>query len=377
MKFLREKWTFGFLAGLATLTVAFAVDITLTHWTLPRQENEGAKGGVSPQYQQDTLVTGEKGDWPIYLTTMTHLEGGWTMAVTDEAFFDLQVTKLRYGMDIAEEYDGLLTIESEMPMAEGMIRFETNILAEALERGHGVGTHCDIAPKVSYGDDALIYQFLERKKFVDSLVGSEENLGCSGGGGLSNWYAGATGAGFSYLNGLVGYHYLALPEKDRPSGWDDRAIFNAFYHYPAPQDERKYFYPFLVSQLGFTEDPQGDLLLTDGSLGNVSVMAESEPWGLDVDTSCPSDSCAFTDEDGEAVARFIETFIEDFDGLRPAKITIYLPTNLFLPRYEDALRTLFSELQEFAQEGSVVWATQREVYDGVMNYYDSLAEAEE
>ncbi|MEK9157326.1 MAG: hypothetical protein AAB448_04340 [Patescibacteria group bacterium] len=302
---------------------------------------------------------------------MTHLEGDWTDAATEKVFFDNQAARVRYGLDIAEDYGALLTIESEIPMAQGMVAFDDNFFAEVLERGHGVGTHCDIDPGITYSDTAIVEEFAARKKLIDDLVGENQNLGCSGGGGYSDWYVGATGAGFSYLNGIVGFHYLALPENERPQGWNDQAILREWYHYPAPQNET-YFYPFLISKLGFVEDIHGDLLVSDGSLGNPSTLAEMGTWSLDGSADCGSAKCPLTEEDTETLELFIRDFSADFDGSRPAKITLYLPTSIFTSANENALRFLFARLEVLAREGLVTWETQRGVYDGVMEYYDTL-----
>ena len=47
--------------------------------------------------------------YPLYLTTMTHMEGGW-LDDKDEDLFLMHVDQLHYGMDLAEEYDAILTI---------------------------------------------------------------------------------------------------------------------------------------------------------------------------------------------------------------------------------------------------------------------------
>ncbi len=307
--------------------------------------------------------------WPLYISTMTHLEGEWDLAITKEDFFDAQAQKVRHGLDLAEEYDAILTVESEEPMAKGMVNFHDNLLQEVVDRGHGVGSHCDISAKTLFDAVAIANEFKERKDLVDNLIGADENRGCSGGGGVSDWYVGAKNAGFSYINGIVGFHYLAVPVAERPQGWDDQKILHDFFHYVAPQDTSTYFYPFLISKVGFTEDPQGDLLVSAGSLGNIRSFAEESPWTLLADTHCPKGTCPLTSEDAQGIVSYIADFAEQFDGHRPAKITIYLPTDLFSGSDDAVLRELFSGIQGLVEEKGVVWATQGDVYDGVMEYY--------
>lgn len=306
--------------------------------------------------------------WPIYIATMTHLEGTWTEAATNKAYFSKVANQMRYGMDVADEYGAILTFESEKPFAKGSATFKDNVLKEALDRGHGVGTHCDVGPKVDLGTQAIIKEFKDRKDLVDALVGAENNLGCSGGGGKSDWYAGAVGAGFSYLDGTVAFHYMALPQSERPTGWTDDAIQQEFFHDPAPQNE-SYYYPFLIKALGFSESAAGNLLITNGSIGDVRDLAEIQPLGLDSPDATCGDTCPFTDDDAKAAEAFIRDFVAKDDHSRPGKITFYFPTAAFDKKNEEALRTFFSTMKKLSDEGLVQWASQRQVYDAMMEYY--------
>lgn len=376
MKIPRDFYPFllaGFL-GIGTLVISFFL-FSPTPFSPEGSFFDREIQGNDEGSSNSSSFADSSRSWPVLISTMTHLEGNWDAAATERIFFNNQADRIRYGMDLAEEYDALLTIESERPMAEGMVNFSDNILAEALERGHGVGTHCDITPSTSFSDEEIVAEFAARKELVDALVGEEENLGCSGGGGYSDWYVGAMGAGFSYLNGAVGFHYLALPLSERPEGWTDDAILRGgLFHDPAPQDEYWYFTPFLISEVGFTEDALGDLLLSDGSVGLVSDMAEVEPWALDSSADCPREGCTFDADDAEAVDRFVRNFVEEFDSSRPHKITFYLPTSAFVERNEEGLRAFFAALQGLEQEGLVTWSTQRGVYDVMMEYYASVRE---
>lgn len=309
----------------------------------------------------------EEAGYPVYLSTMTHMEGGWVMAATDEDFFDLQAGKLRRGMDIAERYGAVLTIESEIPFAQGSLKFGDNVLAEALERGHGVGTHCDISPQERFSVAEMVEQARLRKQLVDQLVGAENNLGCSGAGGYGDWYEGLVGAGFAYVNGLVGFHYLALSPAERPVGWDNRAILKEWFHYPAPQDE-SYYYPFLISELGFEEDVNGDLLVSAGSIGNIETLAEAEVVG-EYDTDCGRE-CEFNEADAKAAEDFVRDFVAQHDGSRPGKIVVYLPTSVMDAEDEDALEAFFATMEELVEEGLVQWASQVEVYEAMVEYYE-------
>jgi len=309
-------------------------------------------------------------EWPVYIATMTHLEGGeaWQKAATNESFFSSIAKELRYGMDMAETYGATLTFESEKPFSLGSAAFDDNVLREALDRGHGVGTHCDIAPQVELPLNELVAEFKACKDPVDALVGVENNLGISGGGGKSDWYAGASEAGFSYLDGTVALHYLALPESARPKGWNDKAILREFFHDPAPQDE-SYFYPFLIGGLGFEEDSGGNLLVTNGCIGDVRHYEETQPLGLDLGTASCGEDCPMTQQDVDLAVEFVRDFVGQHDGSRPGKITFFFPSATFVEENEAMLNSFFSTMQKLENEGLVQWASQREVYDVMMEYY--------
>ena len=82
---------------------------------------------------------------PIFITTMTHLEGGWNYKGDQgKTKFEKDIEKIELGMDTFEKFGALLTIESEIPFASAATQWNNDIFTRILERGHGVGTHCDI-----------------------------------------------------------------------------------------------------------------------------------------------------------------------------------------------------------------------------------------
>ena len=334
---------------------------------IPQEVDEHGHSGEEshvPDRGKDLLP---HGNYPVMLSTMTHLEGDWHMAATNEDFFNIQAEKLRYGMDLAEEYDAILTLETETPFAEGMVNFGDNVFLEAMQRGHGVGTHCDTSPQSKFTDEEMVEEASKRKVLVDNLVGAENNLGCSGLGGWGDWYVGATGAGFDYINGIVGFHYMAMPRQTWPEGWDIQSILAEYFHYPAPVEEEKYFYPFLVSEVGFEEDVDGDLLVSAGSIGALDTMHERGDWNA-YGAECGHD-CPFTQEDVDGVVSFLEAFIANHDGSRPGKVVFYFPSSTFVEENEEVLHTFFAAMQQMTEDPDVIWASQTDVYDMMMKYY--------
>ena len=364
----------------AIIILIFVILIVLSGaiwYALTRDEKEAAPettpDTVSNTTPDTTNVTPDDDagtrKWPVYITTTTHLEGSWIEASSNEVFFNRQASLVRHGMDIAEEYGAVLTIESEIPMALGMERFNDNLLSEVLARGHGVGTHCDIAPKTRFTAVEMVAEFLRRTTLVDALVGEENNLGCSGGGGYSDWYAGAVGAGLAYIDGGVGYHYLALPLSARPDGWTDKAIMDEYFHDPAPQNIDQHFHPFRIGALGFDEDPDGELLMSGGALGRIENLAEIGDWSLRQQTDCPRNVCPFTQDDVTTAVEFVREFALNDDRARPAKITFNFATTSFDNENDAFLHAFFSAMQELVEDGLVEWTSQRVVYETMEEYY--------
>lgn len=293
---------------------------------------------------------------PLFFSTMTHLEGDWDFVEELEAGFDRQAGYLRVAMDYAETYDAILTFESEMPFARAMVKWDDNIFQEALDRGMGIGTHCDTTPRASYTDEELMDQLSERKALIDAVVDSSENLGCAGAGGKPDWYAGMVGAGFKYINGIVGFHYLAMPLSARPAGWTDQAIYAEYFHDAAPEAPERY-YPFRINRVGFEPSDTGDLVVSAGDIGEISSIGDKvgDSW----DAPC-SPNCEIDEQD---VAKIVETILEfnkTRDRSRVAKMQVYIATQKFS---DPGIELFFQEMQRLQNEGVIEWASQKEVYE--------------
>jgi hypothetical protein len=301
---------------------------------------------------------------PLYLTTMTHMEGAWEDD-RNESLFLRHVEQLRYGMDLAEEYGAILTIESEKPFARGNTLWGVNIMAEVRDRGFGVGTHCDIGfnePEMSVAQFARM--FVENKTLVDNLIGAENNLGCSGGGSVNDWAQAASMAGFKYLDGIVSMHYLSMLMENRPGlEWTDEFIRDGHYHLNSPVNLYQRIYPFEVaSAQDFLPDENPVIVISSGELGLLSAMAEKgrEYEGGPI---LHDDEYTFDNADIDALVQKILEVDRNRDRTRIAKLCVYLPASAYMPENEELLRYFFSQMQALAQQGVINWATQKQVYE--------------
>ncbi len=305
---------------------------------------------------------------PLYMTTMTHMEGLFKDDRVESLFLN-HVEALRYGMDLAEEYGAILTIESEKPFAIANTKWGIDIMAEIRDRGFGVGTHCDIgfnSPLMSVDEFAAL--FAANKTLVDDLVGAENNLGCSGGGSVNDWAQAASLAGFKYLDGIVSMHYLSMPLENRPGPeWTDDYIRNGHYHLNAPVDINERIYLFGVADAtDFVADEEPVITISSGEMGLLSAVAEGgRESGNDIIMN--DDGFMFDQNDTDVLVDIIRAVDETRDPAQIAKMCVYLPVTFFSNANGEALRYFFATMQELQNEGIITWATQRQVYEAYVD----------
>jgi hypothetical protein len=303
------------------------------------------------------------------MTTMTHMEGNFTDDKNQTVFL-LHVRELHYGLDLAQEYGAILTIESEKPFARANTKWNANIMAEIRDRGFGVGTHCDIGfnePVMTVA--AFAAMFAENKSLVDGLIGAENNLGCSGGGSVNDWALAASQAGFKYLDGIVSMHYLAMPVTNRPSAeFTDAFIRDGHFHLNAPVDWSQRIYPFAVANAqDFQPDDNPVIVISSGETGLLSAVAERgrEYGGGPI---LHDDEYAFDNADVDALVAKILEVSQYRDRARIAKMSVYLPVTAYVPENEKVLRYFFEQTKMLQQQGVIAWATQKHVYDAYMEW---------
>ena len=113
-------------------------------------------------------------DAPFVLTTFTHMESNYQYP--NITVFNNHATKLRFAMTLFEEFGARMTIETEKSFAISRSTYSTNVLMEAITRGHGVGTHCDFGMNSAPVSPAVYSKlFVANKDLVDALVGATNN----------------------------------------------------------------------------------------------------------------------------------------------------------------------------------------------------------
>src|SRR3989344_2346994 len=203
---------------------------------------------------------------------------------------------------------------------------------------------------------ALTESYLKRKELVDSLVGKENNRGCSGGWGESDSVLAAQEAGFSYLDGIVYLAYLAQDQSIRPNQVTDEEIREIYYHDPVIPEFSDHIYPrFVKNAEDFIEDEEGTFVLLNGALGEIGSLAE--------DRKTCGTKCKLTKEDLEFIYDKITDANKIRDKERVAHLFIHLPLKYYSEENEEILRSFFAHMQELQKRGEIQWGTQGEVYD--------------
>ena len=214
---------------------------------------------------------------PIYICVMVHMEGG---SYSDFAYYERHVNWMRDAMDLFDDpaYQGAkLTIESEreFAIADDAAAGGLEFLAEVVSRGHGVGTHCDFAHLAGTDYSDYVNNLLANKTLVDFRVGSSENKGVSGAAADIDWAGAAADAGFCYVNGVVGKHYLSMDAAYLPTGWTHAELndpTNPKGHKTAPVDLKHRIHPFVINNADdFYPDSPGRILVFGGGLGLVAA----------------------------------------------------------------------------------------------------------
>ena len=318
--------------------------------------SESSSSGTASSSSEDGATSSST--YPLYFSVMIHLEEDWNDD-TNSALFQRHEEVLQYAMQLFDEYGAKLTIESEEPFAKAVIAADSSLLNDALADGHGVGTHCgkDVDGNTI---DELAAAYKERKDLVDSIVGAENNRGCSGGWGTTDYVLAATEAGFGYLDGVVYLAYLSMPVSKRPNHLSNQDIQHIYYHDPAIPDFSDHIYPrFLADAQDFVEDPEGELVLLNGELGEISSLYEGRQ-------SCGI-SCVFTSADTQVILDNITTAAAIRDPSRVAHLYVHIPLNTFTTENEALLRAWLENMQQLQNQGTVVWATQKEVYEAKLS----------
>ena len=293
---------------------------------------------------------------------MTHMEEDFKDD-TDKGLFDRHVANMRWAMDLFDEYGAKLTFESDQPFAKANTIWGVNVLKEAVDRGHGVGTHAGFGATrgVTLTVAELTEKFRENKSLVDALVGASNNRGVSGGTGQTDWVLGASAAGFGYIDAVTGFGYLSMPVSARPDGWTNQYITKTAYHDAIPPEFADRLYPLLLRDAkDLVADADGVLTMMGGDIGELSSLGDGRAGCFP--------NCVLDSADVSAVLDAIKEADSIRDRSRMARVNMHIPMILLDKKNETLLRQMLSEIKAYADKGTVTWATQLGSYEGYRSW---------
>lgn len=116
----------------------------------------------------------------------------------------------------------------------------------------------------------------------------------------------------------------------------------------------------------FVPDPNPVIVVSSGELGLISALAERgyEMGGL----APPRGEYVFDQQDVDGLVALIRQVDQTRDRSRIAKLCVYILLSLYDSRHEAVLRYFFEQTQALAQEGAIIWASQKQVYEAYVNW---------
>jgi len=336
--------------------------------TTGAQDGGSAVDTASTQDAGDATGVDVSAPGPIFFGVMVHLEGAVTFP--DQASLDRYNLSLKQIVDTFSAKGAKVTLESERSYLKALQKYypaeatsaTRNMLVYALEQGHGTGSHCDfgVEPGVTYAK--LVSDYARNKAAVDEVVGAANNTGCSGGWSTADWARAAVEGGFTYLNAVVMFAYLAVPLEKREINpatgkpYSDEEIRSTFYHDSIPVDTTKAYYPRFVSSAldGIEDAPSGIVLLT-GSLGEIASLAEGR-------SSCFL-NCILDAADTKHILDTIDAFFPTKAAGRLAHMNIHFPVGTLRPATQDLVNDWLDGMAARAAAGKIAWKSQKEVAD--------------
>lgn len=286
----------------------------------------------------------------LYFGFMIHVEK-WQDEVENQESFEKHCESIEEMVSILEEYGAKGTFEFGPVFIEAAKKWDSNIIQELHDRGHGVGVHADAGyykDDENKGYDFFVREIKDMRINLEELV-DFKILHVSGICSELDWANAALDAGYKFTTGSVGYCAMSMPEDLRPEEYKDCAE-PIVCHGPIPED--------LVESLEIYQADSADdwLYSKDGKLIILN------PRDL-LYTLSGNGKSGFTSEDLDVSYDDIEVAL---DAVEPGKISLlYYGWSIGDEDLYDKelLRGWLSEIDtKYVETGKVEWKTLPEVY---------------
>jgi len=293
----------------------------------------------------------------LYIGLMVHLEGHKVNTLEGHNIYKTQI--LNYA-SILEEYKAKATWELKETI-DSCIRYEDYYFKSLEEKGHGIGVHADLGgnhpPNYTY--DNLVQDLSLRKTLLEKQGVTIRHA--SGVCSDLDWSKAVVDAGYKFVTGIVGRCCCSLDEEDRPSGFGDCTDPDVFHKiYPSDIEDR--IHPWRANPDKWTEcDSEGDLVIIPAACEGLAYLYK--------ENSTEIGSASFTKED---IDGYFEALDEALLCMDESKInTFYASWSFGLSLDENLFREWLSQLNEYVQEGKVIWKTIPEMYDLYVEWENS------
>ncbi|MFH1315610.1 MAG: alpha/beta hydrolase fold domain-containing protein, partial [Candidatus Uhrbacteria bacterium] len=318
-------------------------------------------GGIYFKYTEIETLPKPESETKLHLGIMIHLEG-WNNEVTNQGAFEEHATATRLMATTLEKYGAKGTFEARPEFVQASKNWNDNVLAELVERGHGVGLHADVGGNVErdgLDQKGMVSEISKMKIEFEKLSGIEARH-VSGVCSSLDWVAASIAAGFKFTTGGVSFCAMSLSEENQPEEYSNCPIPSKCHDvFPSEMSDR--IHPWRTSSgANWLEyDPEGELVI---------LASDDVLYGYDgnYDDMSQSDAEAGISALKEALANVQEGQV----NLMYVAWSIGSEDKVASPALEEWLQAV----EPYVKAGLVEWTTLPEIYDLYLDWESSEAE---
>jgi len=343
------------LAGCSTPTVPGAQPASDTKPQTPANPIPEKSAPASEKPLSGSVLTplqnvSPDGQGVLHFTVMVHLEG-WEDGMNESKFLR-HAELVREYADLFEKYGAVMTLESK-EFTTGCINWNDNVLLEMQERGHGIGVHADIGGNKRTTQAEMNVGILEMKQELLSLDVTVRHI--SGVCSDKDWVTACLNAGFEATTVSVSYGLWSLDESIRPDG---------FVPYENPgEGHAPYPWDASLSVLPWYADSGSDWIFPKDS-GLLIIPSGIALTAAYENASGDSDGAGTFVLDEKDIDIWRQTLDEVLVYTDSGVVnTYYAAYSLGSPMDIIVLEQWLALIDEYVQDGRIVWSTIPEMID--------------
>jgi len=307
-------------------------------------------GATYFKYTETDTTPKPESETKLYLGLMIHLEG-WNNEITNQGAFEDHAAATRLMATTLEKYGAKGTFEARPEFVQASKNWNDNVLAELVERGHGVGLHADVGGNVErdgLDQKGMVSEISKMKIEFEKLSGIEARH-VSGVCSSLDWVAASIAAGFEFTTGGVSFCAMSLSEEYQPEEYSNCPTPSKCHDvFPSEVSDRIHPWRTNSGANWLEHDPEGGLVI---------LASDDVLFGYDENHDDMSQADA---EAGIAVLEEALVNVEEGQvNLMYVAWSIGSEDKVASPALEDWLQAV----EPYVDAGLVEWATMPEVYD--------------